>query len=77
MSKLIKSVNQLIFNHDSYRIQVTFKSGNAKQYIKAFEEIAYPYLDFYQDQLNFDTWINKKRILIYLTIMINCIDFIF
>lgn len=55
-----KAVNQLIFNHDSYRIQVTFKSGNAKQYIKAFEEIAYPYLDFYQDQLNFDTWINKK-----------------
>ena len=39
-----KAVNQLIFNHDCYRIQVTFKSGNAKQYIKALLVFAFLFI---------------------------------
>ena len=41
-----KVINKLILNHDSYRIQVTLKVEMLNNIFKAFEEIAYPYLDF-------------------------------
>lgn len=55
-----QAVNQLIFNHDSHRIQVTIRNKDCSQYIKEYEEKAYPFLDFYQDQVNFDTWLNEQ-----------------
>ncbi|RIO73362.1 hypothetical protein BUZ12_13880 [Staphylococcus gallinarum] len=55
-----KAINKLILNHDNHRIQVSMKNEEYKQYIVKYEEISYPYLDFYQDQLNFDDWLDEK-----------------
>ncbi|MEB8210533.1 condensation domain-containing protein [Staphylococcus succinus] len=55
-----QALNQLVFNHDSHRIQITIKNEEHSQYIKDYEETAYPFLDFYQDQVNFDTWLNEQ-----------------
>lgn len=55
-----QAINQLVFNHDSHRIQVTINNKAHSQYIKEYAEKAYPFLDFYQDQVNFDTWINGQ-----------------
>ncbi|MFQ3844905.1 condensation domain-containing protein [Staphylococcus pseudoxylosus] len=55
-----QAINQLVFNHDSHRIQVTINNKAHSQHIKEYAEKAYPFLDFYQDQVNFDTWINGQ-----------------
>ncbi|PTK86445.1 hypothetical protein BUZ05_14520, partial [Staphylococcus gallinarum] len=36
------------------------KKEEYKQYIVKYEEKSYPYLDIYQDQLNFDDWLDEK-----------------
>lgn len=51
--------NALVQSHDSFRLQVTRKDGEYKQYLTDFEYRDYAYLDFYEDEVGYNKWRNE------------------
>ncbi|MFQ3905027.1 condensation domain-containing protein [Staphylococcus sp. Mo2-7] len=60
IEKIEKALNNLIKTHESYRIKMKKVKGEYKQYITEHKDRNFDFIDFMNNQVGYDEWINEQ-----------------
>ncbi|MDG0822552.1 amino acid adenylation domain-containing protein [Staphylococcus equorum] len=60
IEEIEKALNNLIKTHESYRIKMKKVKGEYKQYITEHKDRNFDFIDFMNNQVGYDEWINEQ-----------------